>query len=458
MLQPYRAVRLVQYCFLPGMAVLCLGAGGAAGEPSGTKSRAVAIYPSNPRCFQTAEGKPVVLIGAYTWGTFSDVDYDYSAMFDTLKAGGLNLARVWVWWGCEEFPEPINRRHVEPYVRAGPGKGNDGRPKYDLTRFDPTFFDRLGAVCAAARQRGIFLQLTLFDAWMIKHAHLWKLHAYHRDNNINGVDGDPRNTRRGTDSERGFCSLGNPKVLEAQKAFVRRTIDAVSDYDNIFFEIANENYYNGAWERRLCEFIHEYEKGKPRHHLAMPLDLPNHDYGGIKTWDIQRLHKNLLKAEALKQPLIFDTDGIGSPDDATVRRAAWTAVLSGGHVSYLDDSLQVGTEYKGDFAGSRRIGLRRQLAHLVVFANRARPAETDPDDSLVKAGIAFAAKSGREVVVYLPNGGDLTLALGHMKGMLTACWFDPRRGEFTKRFNLEGGQDREFKAPSRDDWTLLIGK
>lgn len=182
--------------------------------------------PRNTAYFQGAEGRPLVLIGDYTWGTFSDVDYDYRAMFDTLKANGLNFTRVWVWWGNETgYGDRIN---MVPYLRPGPGNAHDGKPQYDLTQFNPAFFERLSAVCAAARERGVFLQLTLFDAWMIKHPHLWRLHAYHRDNNTGGVDGDPRNTDRGTDGEQGFCSLGSPKVLEAQKAFICRVVDTVN--------------------------------------------------------------------------------------------------------------------------------------------------------------------------------------------------------------------------------------
>jgi len=62
-----------------------------------TRDLVLAVYQRNPYYFWSPDGKPVVLIGDYTWGTFSDVDYDYKAMFDTLKANGLNFARVWVW-------------------------------------------------------------------------------------------------------------------------------------------------------------------------------------------------------------------------------------------------------------------------------------------------------------------------------------------------------------------------
>ena len=219
-------------------------------------------HPTNPYYFQDNQSKGVILIGDYTWGTFSDIDYDYAAMFDTLKANGLNFARVWVFWGNETGSG--DRINVVPFLRTGPGNANDGRPKYDLTQFNPAFFQRLRAMCTAARKQGIYLQLILFDAWMLKHSHLWKLHAYHRDNNINGVDGDPRNTGTGIDGQDGFCSLDNPKALEAQKAYICRVVDAVNEFDHILFEIANENYYNEQWELRLCDFIHDYEKTRPK--------------------------------------------------------------------------------------------------------------------------------------------------------------------------------------------------
>jgi hypothetical protein len=225
---------------------------------------------------------------------------------------------------------------VVPYLRTGPGNANDGKAKYDLTQFDPNFFERLRTLCIAAHERGIYLQLILFDAWMLKHPHLWKLHAFHRENNINGVDGDPRNTGMGTDGEGGFCSVGNPKALEAQQAFIRRVVDAVNEFDHILFEIANENYYNEPWELRLCDFIHDYEKTKPRQHLVMPKDLLNHS-SVVQTWDVKAVHAAMIEKRSRRQPLIFDTDWTITQNDDEVRKAMWAAVLSGGHFNYMDD-------------------------------------------------------------------------------------------------------------------------
>lgn len=418
---------------------------------------ALTVHPFRPHCFCDPAGNPLILVGDYTWGIFSDVGYDYRKMFDTLKAHGLNLARVWLFWGLEEFPPPIYRKNIVPYLRTGPGRANDGRPKYDLTKFNPAFFRRLRDLCRAARERGIFLQLVLFDAWMIKHPHLWRLHAFHRDNNVNGADGDPGRTGKGTDGRRGFCSMGNPRVLELQKLYVRKVVEAVNEFENVYFEIANENYYSPDWERHLCQFVHEIERDMPKKHLAMPLDLPNHDFGTWKTWDLERLHRKLLYWRArLPQPLIFDTDGIGCPDDDTARRAFWTAVLSGGHVDYLDDSLQPGPEHKGDFTGSRRRTLRRQLGHLARFTREVPLWRMEPRPDLVEGGRAFVMASEGELAAYLPDGGELALDLSKFEATFDARWFDPRMGRWTEGGKVRGGAGRRFSPPGRGDWALCL--
>ena len=415
-----------------------------------SNNNVLAIYPSNPHYFQNGDGQPILLIGDSASTTFADVDYGFKTMFDTLKANDINLSRVWVFWGCETLIGNLNRVMVIPYLRTGPGDANDGKSKYDLSQFNPDFFERLRNVCISAREHGIFLQLILFDAWLLKHPFLWINHAYQRNNNINGVDGDPENTGTGIDGQKGFCSLENTKVLEYQKAFVRKTIDTVNEFDNIFYEIANENYYNADWEISLCQFIHEYEKGKPKQHLVMPLDLINHDYDGIKTWDIQELHTNLLMAQALKHPLIFDTDGIGCPDDTTVRKGAWTAFASGGNIDYWDSSFKI------DLVGSQFATMRQQLKYLATFIKHIKFWEMQPTDSLVNTGKAFTIASKNEIVSYLPDGGKIVLDLASVKGVLSAQWFNTRNGVFDKEFQVNGGELIGFNAPDDNDWALLI--
>jgi hypothetical protein len=412
---------------------------------------ALAFCGSNSHYFQSANGEPLLLLGDYTWGTFSDVDFDYQAQFDALKANGLNFARVWLWWGTEQFPPPDDKLHLEPFLRPGPGTAHDGRPKYDLSQFNPAFFERLRDLCAAARDRGLFFQLITMDAWMLKHPHLWKLHAFHRDNNINGVDGDPRHTGQGTDGQQGFCSLGNPKALAFQKTYLRKLVETLGDFDNVLIEIANENYYSAEWERHLCEFIRDHERTKSRQHVLMPLDLLSHS-SVVQKWDPRIIRAALLEKRRLRQPLIFDTDWIINKNDDQVRKAMWTAALSGGHFNYMDDSL----EFRAKPVPDKRAALHRQLGHLAVFMKPLKPWQMQPDDTLVKSGFAFAMASTNDLVAYLPSGGSAALDLGRLNGKLTARWFNPRDGEFAEQFQAAGGQPREFQAPDTGDWVLLL--
>jgi hypothetical protein len=414
-------------------------------------ARALGIHPKYPHYFQAPDGQPLLLIGDYTWGTFSDVDFNYTAQFDALKTNGLNFARVWLWWGTEEFPAPDHQLHVEPFLRPGPGTATDGKLKYDLARFNPAFFERLREVCAAARRRGLFLQLITMDAWMLKHPHLWKLHAFHRDNNVNGVDGDPRNTGKGTDGQQGFCSMDNPKALEFQKAYLRKLAETLNEFDHVLIEIANENYYSAEWERHLCEFVRECERTQPRQHVLMPLDLLSHS-SVVQQWDPGIIHRVLLEKRRLGQPLIFDTDWIIHENDDDIGQAMWTAVLSGGHFNYMDDSL----EFRAQPVPDKRAALHRQIGHLAIFARQLRPWTLQPSDAWVTSGNAFAMASAEELVAYLPNGGPVSLDLTRMAGEIEACWHNPREGQVGRSFTISGGGRRELQAPDRHSWVLRL--
>ena len=455
----HRTAYAVSWVILAAVGAACGGREGQARTPSSRSpapaAGALSILKSNPHYFEDPQGRPIILIGDYTWGAFSDLDYDYRAFLDSQKARGLNQCRLWIWWGAEQFPEEtkyVGRSHIEPYLRPGPGTASDGKPKYDLTRFNEKFFDRLRDLCSAARERGIFLQLITFDAWMLKHEHLWKLHAYHRDNNVNGVDGDPNGTGKGIDGKAGFCSMGNPKSMEFQKAYIRKLVDAVNEFENVYFEIANENYYSREWELHLCDFIHEYEKGKSRRHLTMPRDLPSHS-DVVQKWDPAIVHRDILKKRELRQPLLFDTDWTINQKDDEVRRATWSAVLSGGHFSYMDDSLE---QFRLVPNQDKRAELHRQIDHLAAFVKQIKPWQMEPDKAVVKSGQAFAFVSSQELAAYLPGGGTVFLDLSRMKHRLTARWYNPRDGRFGEERMIRDASDSHFEAPGGGDWALLI--
>src|SRR6185312_4229008 len=155
-----------------------------------------------------------------------------------------------------------------PWPRTGPGVASDGKPKFDLSRFDQSYFDLVRSRVVAARERGIYVSVMLFDGFGLQ---------YHRrstdgfpldtDNNINGVRGS------GTSSQ----NLAKSQALAVQDAYVRKMIDTVNDLDNVLYEVANEaGAYSTAWQYHIIHLVKDYEASKPyRHPVGMTAQFPD---------------------------------------------------------------------------------------------------------------------------------------------------------------------------------------
>ena len=146
-------------------------------------------------------GRAVYLAGSHTWCNFATdqgkndppAAFDYSAYLDFLAAHNHNLFRGWVWdlaWSNEGGnTNGLFRWSPHPWLRTGPGDATDGKPKFDLDRFNQAFFDRIRSRTIAARDRGIYVSIMLFQGYGVQFNRNPK-DGFPLDgrNNINGVD------------------------------------------------------------------------------------------------------------------------------------------------------------------------------------------------------------------------------------------------------------------------------
>jgi hypothetical protein len=78
----------------------------------------------------------------------------------------------------------------QPWRRIGPGTAKDGRPKFDLSLFDPAYFNRLRERVLAAGRAGIYASVMLFEGFSL---HLTATpdniegHPFHAANNVNDM-------------------------------------------------------------------------------------------------------------------------------------------------------------------------------------------------------------------------------------------------------------------------------
>jgi hypothetical protein len=198
------------------------------------------ISRANPRYFTLGSGdaadrKAVYLTGSHIWNSLHDglgpgaacaeepERNDYGAYLDFLERHGHNFIRLWRW---EHFRSQAagGAFHLcmtpQPWPRTGPGAASDGKPKFDLSRFDQAYFERLRDRVAAAGERGIYVAVMLFDGFAL---HLspppdnLEGHPFHAANNVNQI---------GIGSIVDYQVLPlDPRVRALQEAYVRKVVD-----------------------------------------------------------------------------------------------------------------------------------------------------------------------------------------------------------------------------------------
>jgi len=435
------------------------------------------VHPENPRYFADGSGRAVLLTGSHTWPSLVDMGpsdpppaFDFDAYLNFCQKHGHNFIRLWTWehttWNTRGNREDrLHHAAPQPYARTGPGKALDGKPKFNLTKYDPAYFGRLRRRVKKAGERGFYVSVMLFEGWAMQRSPgAWESHPFHPKNNVNGINGDANGDGQGLEVH----ELVNRDVTAVQEAYVRKTIDTVGDLDNVLYEISNENHpASTKWQYHMIRFIHAYEKTRPKQH---PVGMTFQYKGGRNRalfespaeWvspnpstDVPKPYNyrdNPPPADGRKV-VLTDTDhlwGIGGD-----YRWVWKSFARGLNPIFMDP-------YNGKVLGLRHPenwpALRRAMGDVRRYARRMNLARATPRGDLASTGYCLAnpAEKGAEYLVYLPDGGTATVDLSATPGPLRAEWFDPKTGKAREGKPVRGGATRPFTAPFAGDAVLYL--
>lgn len=443
------------------------------------------VSPDNPRYFADPAGKIVYLTGSHTWSNLKDMGatdppppFDYDGYLQMLKNYHHNFIRLWHWELTRyAYNDKTTYCQPFPWPRTGPGEALDGKPKFDLSKHDQTYFDRLRARVAQAGEQGIYVSIMLFEGHGL-HASdapwCWNGHPMHKANNVNGIDGDPDGDGRGIETQ----SLVIPAITAIQEAYVRHVVDTVNDLDNVLYEIANESgAYSTPWQYHFINLIHEYERNKPKQHpvgmtfqyhrdaarkgtnqtlFASPADWisPNPEGGyaddppaaeGVKVilsdtdhlWGIGGNAPWVWKSFCRgMNPLFMD------PCSPPIEPEAPTGSLT----SYLTGDLRLDPQWDP---------VRQAMGQTLRLAERLDLRRMVPHGELASSGYCLA-DPGREYVVYLPEGGEITVDLTAATGDLQVEWLPPLAGDPVAGSAVPGGDKRTLQAPGDGAAVLYV--
>ncbi|HVX52464.1 MAG TPA: cellulase family glycosylhydrolase [Chitinophagaceae bacterium] len=439
----------------------------------------ISLYKQNPHYF-SYHNKPAVLVtSGEHYGSVLNTDFNYNTYLNTLAADGLNLTRTF----SGAYFEPGNAFNIShntlapsgnnflcPWARSSqPGFKNGGN-KFDLTKWDDNYFNRLEDFVAAARQRGIIVEFTFFCPFYDDSQ--WLLSPMKDSNNINGVGNIARTDVYTLDKNGGLLAI--------QENMVRKIISALKDYDNVMYEICNEPYFGGVtieWQHHIAQVITYAEKDFPQKHLITQ-NIAN-EYKKVddpfKQVSVFNFHYawppvTIAMNYGLNRVIGNNETGFHGNADSTYRMQGWRFMLAGGALyNNLDYSFAPGNE-KGNYIypstqpGGGSAALRGQLGYLKKYLESFDFAQMKPDSTVVvgqpPAGTAIQvlAQPGKQYAVYIYKQLTNGLRLQVPKGRYNLQWFNTLTGKYSNKQTLQhkGGYLQLAPPPYIEDIALKL--
>ena len=385
----------------------------------------------------------------------------------------------------------------QPWVRTVQGMAADGLPLYDLTEFNPWYFQRIKEFADLCDRKGT----VLFHKFYMQHA-LLETQTHYVD-----FPWRPANTIQETGmpdtipAANAFYDISDPTRRMLHRLYIRKCLDTLKDNRNVVHLISQEftgpAHFVEFWLETIAEWKRENDRevvvGLTATKDVQDVILENSDLvshinvldlrnwwvkddgelfapaGGIeypgRNIEVGYLQAEETSPERIYQKIrryrdLYPNKAIIDAIEAS-RQQSWAFLMAGGgllvrgQISYpgYEDPLEYIMPADMDIILPTYQFIRENIHDLLPYTTPADLA-TDRDD------VWCLAANDRAVLAYSLNGGTFRLDLSGLEGSVNCFWFDPRTGEMTQ---IEPGSDQAgdteiFSAPNNEDWALLVLK
>lgn len=370
-------------------------------------------------------------------------------------------------WFEDVYPSKKFSFLLNPWVAKNPDSVED--PQFDVTRFNVAFWQKFERLLDHARARDMSVSVIFY------------------------VDG----RRPGVDPF-GKTGMGGPD----EQRYYRYAIARFAAFANVTWDLANEYrlFRDDAWVGKMGPLVKEWD---PYAHL-----LSTHGHGDFRfmksewadfamyqSWDehggwsfMVKNRENQARAGRIIPQVNEEygyedhyPQGWGGNRKAPMRsaqtraRIAWEISMAGGYQT-TGERADRGTGWGPDSGGGWLNGrgddtmtMLELYGHMYDFFTSMSWWQLAPDTNLVvsvqphpqrkgDAGPASRVLASRNpegdlAVVYVPDGGVVTLKGELLKDQLKPLWFSPRDGGMRNARPLRA---KIFRTPTADDWVLLF--
>lgn len=392
-----------------------------------------------------------------------------------------------------------------PWARSDVPGAADGLSKYDLTRFNPWYFERLREFARLSDAKGLVFRHNFYMQHMLleSRAHFedfpWRPFNTIQDTGLPDT----------TPTANAFYDVSHPIRRDLHRRYIRKCLDELGGFRNVVFGLSQEYTGPKAFMEFWLDVIRQWQ-----------------DDQGNQRKNVRRVHVSLgatkdvtdaILSDATRAPLIgtidmsrwwYDRDGtliapqggieipgryIGmsgntSPQQlyrqvreyrrrypalalihgASSRQQMWAFLMAGGSLigagfSYRD-AVPPTPPYEPptSYVPPTSWPAIRPMYELINTHLSAALLRMTPQDGVVATPEQAWAlgEAGQAYLVYSLRGDTLTLDLPRSRGAFVARWFDPRSGALCAMKDLvAGGRRATVPSPSpAQDWVLWLDR
>jgi hypothetical protein len=411
----------------------------------------------NPRFFTDSTGQAVYLTGVHLNNDLVDRSdkrvLDFTSYLSFLQQYEHNFVRLWTWEQAAWINESTAKVTFDPlpYQRKGPGTALDGGRKFDLTRFNQTYFDRLRSRVVEAGQHGIYVSVMLFQGFSSQRKNMgggnpWTGHPFNVRNNINGINGDPSGNNNGEEVH----SLVVPAITSLQETYVRKVVDTLNDLDNVLYEISGDSPVSSRdWQYYMINYLKSYEATKPKQH---PVGMSYLYLGTADDLSASPADWILLPGADTNPALAAGGKVIFSDMDpkllggTTSYPLVWKSFMRGLNPIYIE----------ADVANpSADENVRNSMGYTLKYSQLVNLSSMSPSSDACSSGYCLI-NPGLEYLVYLPTGGTIRVDLSAASGNFVVTWFSPVTGQTISGGTVSAGIPILFTSPIEGDAVLYL--
>jgi hypothetical protein len=444
---------------------------------------------TNPHYFTDGTGNAVYLTGSHTWNTLQDwgtdntiQPLDFQAFVRMLAANHHNFTLLW----ATELPKfrglpteatspPDFIVSPQPWQRTGPGNATDGKLKFDLSKFDQTYFDRLRARVQKLNAAGIYAGVYFFTGeFLLRFRFSGDGYPFTGSNNVNAIhDGG------GTKS---VTMIAPSAITDIQDAYVKKVIDTLNDLPNVLWIVSEEAPRDSQWwNNHLIALARSYEAGKPvQHPIGYGVLEDNNDATILNSdadWIAPAVRISPTTSCGSGHPRckvnINDSDhsyfGMWNDSPRTNRTYFWTNFTNGNQTLFMDPYVVYYPRERRNLCPSPVNGIssrpdprwdhvRATMGYIRDYADRMNLAAMTPEGNHTSTGHALASTNSpsAELLVYAPSGGNFTVNLSKHGGPFAVEWMNPSTGVKSTGTEVNGGATRSFTPPFDGDAVLYL--